>query len=290
MPSNHLTHAPDVDVPGGPLPPRTTARLAEMWQLLRLSDRRSLPQLIGEQLWAEKRYLGLRCDLQSLPERRRAKIEVIMQAASTQTFRGFCDELGRVSGPDAYQVMLRIHSCEAQIQTLYVAMADERPIYAQWLITATEQAALLAHSPGSYQPLLADEVLLEGAYTFLQFRRMGVMADGMAQLLEFGRAKGAGWAITYVADDNIASLRGCAQVGFQLDHLRLSRRRLGLRRSRTAAVDQAGRNAWLSATDGLTISPRPARSSQPAAGAAPAVGALWRHAAERDHRTTESTN
>ena len=49
------------------------------------------------------------------------------------------------------------------------------------------------------------------------------MADGMSQLLASARDAGDLKAYTYVDEGNIPSLRGCANVGFEPDHL-MSRR------------------------------------------------------------------
>ncbi len=73
----------------------------------------------------------------------------------------------------------------------------------------------------------ADEALIEAAYTFSAYRGKGLMGEGMGQLLLKAREAGAQRVWTYVALDNVASLRGCARVGFVPDHLRRNWRRLG---------------------------------------------------------------
>ena len=114
----------------------------------------------------------------------------------------------------------------------------------QWLVTPDKQHLLHAHQPDRYPALKLDEILLEGAYTFCRYRRMAVMADGMAQLLRIARAQGGRAAFTYVASDNVRSLRGCASVGFVLDHVRMNTRHLGLRSSLVRPVDEQARQLW----------------------------------------------
>jgi RimJ/RimL family protein N-acetyltransferase len=205
-------------------------------------------ELVREELWHEKTFVGLRCDLDRLPEVRPARVAVTMEPAALESFEGFEDELARSSGRDSLELLLRIKSCADGVAMLYVARADEgRPAYAQWLIRPGDQDRLHAHSPGSYDRLEADEVLLEGAYTFGAFRRLGLMADGMAQLLRYARDEGFGFAITYVATTNVASLRGCAACGFVPDHVRVSERRVGRRRSRRRSLNNEARAAWADA-------------------------------------------
>ena len=201
-----------------------------------------------EQLWYTKVFLGLRCDLETLPEVRPAKIAVAMEPRSTDTYDGFEEERRRARGEDYLEVLLRIGLCDAGVPTLYASELDDAPTYCQWLIRAADQDVMRAHASGRYPHLADDEVLLEGAYTFLAFRRMGVMADGMAQLLRIARDEGASAAITYVTADNTASLRGCAAVGFTVDHVRRSIRRFGLRRSPAQPLDERTRELWRAAT------------------------------------------
>ena len=204
---------------------------------------------LADQAWGEKRFFGLRADLTRIPDVRPAAFPIAMQTTDAQTFRGFREELDRVDGDDYVQVLLRTMTCEAGIETLYVAKDDQgRPAYAQWLTRARDQAAVHEHSPGRYSEMRDDEVLLEGAYTFIAFRRLGMMADGMVQLLKIARDEGCTAAYTYVEADNIPSLRGCANVGFELDHVRHNLRRLGRHRSNHEAPTAGDLAQWARAT------------------------------------------
>ena len=70
------------------------------------------------------------------------------------------------------------------------------------------------------------------------------MTDGMSQLLASARDAGDLKAYTYVDEGNIPSLRGCAKVGFEPDHLCLVVRRFGMRRIRHTTVNDASRADW----------------------------------------------
>lgn len=202
-------------------------------------------ELVREGLWHRKVFLGLRADLQVLPEVRPAAISVTMLPEPIESFAGFEEELRRAGGRDSVELLFRIQSCSSGVTTLYVARAEDgEPAYAQWLVRPSEQRALHEHAPRSYSVLADDEVLLEGAYTFGAFRRLGLMADGMAQLLRYARDEGFRTARTYVTTTNVASLRGCAACGFEPDHVRISERRLGRGRSRPAALSGEHRSAW----------------------------------------------
>jgi hypothetical protein len=202
-----------------------------------------------EQAWWTKVFFGLRCDLKSLPPIRPAKMPVKMEPNGEALFSGFEEELRQARGLDYLDVFQRRRICRAGVKTAYVTLGpDGSPAYVQWLIRAQDQQHLHAYQPKRYPVLASDEVLLEGAYTFTRFRRTGVMADGMGQLLRIAQAEGVRAAYTYVGADNVGSLRGCANVGFVLDHVRRNTRRLGYRISVMSPADEEARRIWSAAT------------------------------------------
>jgi exosortase len=198
-------------------------------------------------------FLGLRCDLASLPPVRPAQFEITIKPCDSATFPGLLEESGRVSGPHFIDVFLRQAMCNAGVQTLYVGTAPDGSLACvQWLVTARDQGLLHSHQPGRYPTLAPDEILIEGVYTFWQFRRTGVMTNSLAQLLRIAQGRGARGAFAYVASDNAPSLRTFEQVGFGLDHVRMNKRRLGLTLSEVRPVDEGARRVWIAATSPRT--------------------------------------
>lgn len=206
---------------------------------------RTLVRAVGRRLWSTTRALGLRAPVDDLPDPKPAGIPVAMRETEPTSFASFRDELARARGDDRMEVLGRERFCRGGVTTMYVAADHEgRPVYAQWLVTSADQDRLHAVTGGTFPRLDDREALVEGAYTFTDFRKLGVMAVGMAQLLRIAGERGAQSVITYVSDDNVPSLRGCARVGFGLDHVRVTTRRLGVRRSRRAPLDDRARAAW----------------------------------------------
>jgi RimJ/RimL family protein N-acetyltransferase len=172
-----------------------------------------------------------------------------MKPVDSQSFGGFLDELEVARGNDYAQVLLRRNLGQGGPGELYVASdGSGKPIYAQWLIRPRDRAALYKHSPGRYADLGDADVLVEGAYTFLAFRRLGAMRDAMAKLLDIAADEGMVKAFTYVEVHNVPSLRGCAEVGFVPDHMRESVRRFGTRRGSMLPVTDDDRALWEQAT------------------------------------------
>jgi hypothetical protein len=109
----------------------------------------------------------------------------------------------------------RLLILRANIPTCYLAVTASGEIcYMQWLIGAGAQERFGPFFKGELKPLREDEVLLEFAYTFEQFRGQKIMGAAMAAIAEQGLLSGARWAVTYVLTDNVPALKGCSQAGF----------------------------------------------------------------------------
>ena len=213
------------------------------------ADLRVTAHEIGKQAWGERCYLGLRADLSLLPDRKPARLPVEMRPVDLAGFRGFETERGRAGSADLKQLLLRERYRLHGVTTLYVAeTSGHRPIYCQWIVRPSEMAVLDSCVPDTYEHLGGDEVMLEGAYTFTDFRGKKAMSDGMWQLLAIARDEGYASALTYVADDNVPSLRGCAAVGFTPDHAHRSVRRLTRRRTDRLPADADMWRRWSAAT------------------------------------------
>lgn len=190
-------------------------------------------------------YVALRCDLADLPAHRPAAIPLEMTSRECPASEVFDAEASTAGATDYLEVMRRRAWCQAGIEQLFVADGpDRRPAYCQWLVRNRDQWRMQELAPGHYAVLRPDEVMLEGAYTFTAFRRKGAMVDAMWQLLRRARDEGARTAITYVGQSNTASLRGCAAVGFKVDHVRRSMPRPAWRRRVALPVDDVAREAW----------------------------------------------
>jgi hypothetical protein len=111
---------------------------------------------------------------------------------------------------------VRVAALESGLSTCYVATTEENEIcYMQWLIDSSQNELIARQFNGLCPPLSQNEMLLEWAYTFKRFRGLGIMGRAMAQISEKGAEAGARWLFTFVAVDNVASLKGCKNAGFR---------------------------------------------------------------------------
>jgi GNAT superfamily N-acetyltransferase len=126
-----------------------------------------------------------------------------------------CGEETR-SGDAMRQRAIRMRMTRADLATCYVAANDrDQPCYVQWLIGPSENKKLRDLFDDRFPMLQSDEMLLEGAFTLEAWRGKGIMAAAMAEIAAKAADHGARWVITFVAEENIPSLKGCKKAGFE---------------------------------------------------------------------------
>lgn len=171
----------------------------------------------GKLHWkSESTSLGLRRDL-TVPFRapdatipiavrplREDDIETLLEAGA-----------GDLSGEAQRERAVRKRMLDASLATCYVAVTErDEPCYMQWLIGPDENDRVRELFGGRFPCLAPNELLLEGAFTLEQWRGKKIMAAAMARIAELGVARGGRWVLTFVAADNVPSLKGCAKAGF----------------------------------------------------------------------------
>lgn len=208
---------------------------------------RVLAERAAARLWGHRTFFVLCAELHEATAAGQAA--PAMAPCDGPGFLAFAQELETARGVEYLELRWRARWCADDVRKLYVAAdADSSPVYAQWLIGPHEQARpAAARHLGGTRRLAEDERILEGAYTFPRMRGRGLMRDCMAQLIDHAFAEGATRVWTYVETDNVASLRGCAAVGFSPRSLRRQVHRLGRRRVMELPLDDRAQAAWATA-------------------------------------------
>ena len=108
----------------------------------------------------------------------------------------------------------------------YVAEdADAGPGFMQYLFTAADNDRLQAAFPGLFPVLATDEALVEFLYVSHGSRSPGPAVDGIRQVADEARQRGADSVISFIDQDNRGALFVNHLAGFTADGIRWSRRR-----------------------------------------------------------------
>ena len=121
------------------------------------------------------------------------------------------------SEESAHELIQRKWFYECGFHECYMARtADTRdPCFLAWIISSKDSSVVNQGFKSRLPSLQEDELLLENCYTFEQYRGNGIMPSALSELWETAISKGFKRMITYVRQDNKASLRAFEKLGFR---------------------------------------------------------------------------
>ena len=185
-------------------------------QLIRAGAWRDLWSVIQSYWSSETEIIGLRRDIAVPFTAPQAAIPIhVRPLRESDVPKLFAANGEALSGEALRQRSIRQRMATSGLNSCYVAATDnDEPCYVQWLIGSVDNERIHSFFGDRFPRLKSDEMLLEGAFTREAWRGKGVMAAAMARIAEKAADHDARWVITFVASDNIPSLKGCKKSGF----------------------------------------------------------------------------
>ena len=168
----------------------------------------------------ESTRLGLCRDLERPFQKPSAKIAISVRPLIDADLPALLAVDDTITDPrDRYETAWRRAFAARRLKGGYVAVdqRDGTPCYVQWLFGSVDND--FVSKLGGFPKLAVDEALLENAFTPARYRGMGIMSAAMALIAERADDIGARHVLTFVEQDNIASLKGCQRSGFFPDLL-----------------------------------------------------------------------
>jgi GNAT superfamily N-acetyltransferase len=185
--------------------------------LFRLHLKKRIAARLEAGLWFTMERYGLCRDLQTPLQKPTAKIPISVRPLQQADLPALFDFDGASGDQTNQREVGWRRTFAAGRSGGYVAVDDRdgTPCYVQWLFGAVDND--FVRQMRSFPRLERDEALLENAYTPSRYRGMGIMSAAMAEIAERASEFGARRVLTFVAKDNIASLKGCQRAGFAPD-------------------------------------------------------------------------
>ncbi len=166
-------------------------------------------------MYSDSTSLGLRRDLTTPFSGPTARIPIAVRPLDPGDDLSALEPMAGLSAEERFGRLTQLRLLRSGLRICYVAIAPEgKPCFMQWVIPPSENARLRAIFGNLYPTLGPDEALLEGAYTPETYRGKGIMGAAMAQISERAAGFGARWVITFVDEENEASVKGCIRAGF----------------------------------------------------------------------------
>jgi RimJ/RimL family protein N-acetyltransferase len=208
-----------------------------LW-LLRKGHYRPLLRRLRLRAWSDTVSLGLDYDPRGQPALRTPRIPVDVRPIRPPEILAFI-ELPPTGAPrtEALTRTNARHLLESGLQTCYVGLIDDEPVYMQFLITANQNERLSKLFDARFPPLADDEALLEFAFTLPEHRARHVMPTVLLRLIELAAEQGARRVIAYPSVENARFIRFFLRLGFAPFCVRTEKWRLLVRRIEFQPVD-----------------------------------------------------
>ena len=208
---------------------RVVGRLKMLGEQAKNGDVAGIKKDIGNWMWSEQRYCGLRRDLTKPYEP--PKADIALHAVPIEEVADKVFGVQGLSERDETYLERRRRIFEAGFKGGFVAVtADSDPAYLQWLIPPS-QNAMVADFFGPLFPLDDDTLVVEGAWIPPAYRKANVFGEGLSLVSEAAAlaAPEATSAVCFPELANKGAVRGSVLGGYEISHLRTDTWRLGRR-------------------------------------------------------------
>ncbi len=177
---------------------------------------KSLVQLLFNRLYSVTYYLVLKINLKfvnDFPIKRTpvGALSLLTSADLSQIKQNLKD----YNQEDRREILARIQLYEQGFHHCYVFKVGNKIAYWQWLIYASENHLIRKYYSKIFFPVKEEQVIIENAFTFPEFRGFGYLPYVSRLLLEKAREDGCRSAIGYIKINKIISLNEFYQMGFK---------------------------------------------------------------------------
>lgn len=185
--------------------------------LLKIGGPKAFFDQLSRLIYSRDILIGLEKDLDARGVCVSSKLPYSWRQASEREMEELLTKAKAESKESVHELIKRKWFYECGFHDCYAARtADSGELcFVAWLIS-TKDGNLVNRSFKNRLPSLEeDELLLENCYTFENYRGNSIMPSVLVELWELARNKGFKRLITYVGQDNVASLRAFEKLGFR---------------------------------------------------------------------------
>lgn len=167
-------------------------------------------------IYSNEFHYGLRRDVNVDLEVQRPKISIklrLIQEEDKQTLLNLGEK--GISSQEFRDRLYRIFLVKADFSKCYVAITKEGiPCHVHWLMKCDENKKIQSVFKRGFPILKPNEALFEGGYTKPSYRRNRIMPYITELIIKENKEAGLKWAIGFVNQSNIPSLRAMEKGGF----------------------------------------------------------------------------
>jgi ribosomal protein S18 acetylase RimI-like enzyme len=204
-------------------------RIGQAADHLLRGEARAFVRRVAGLVYSDSLAIGIRKDLTKLPAVPPSSERAIRRASIGDVMAILDPGRGLASNADeTWQRRLRLHLLDrVGVECCYVADAGDRgPSFMQYLFFAADNALIASRLPGHYRPVAPGEAFVEFLYVSPDARTMPFLTACMREVVLEARRHGVDSVFNYVRPQNASVLLACQAIGFRIDSVRRTRRRL----------------------------------------------------------------
>jgi hypothetical protein len=171
---------------------------------------------ISRRLYSNESHYGLRRDVNVDIKIQRPKISIqlrLLQEGDIPTLLNLSER--GITFKEFRERLYRIFLVKANFSKCYLAITKEGiPCHMHWLIKSNENEKIQSVFKGGFPILKPNEALFEGVYTIPAYRNNRLMQYVTELIIKNNKETGLRWAIGFVKQSNVSSLRAMEKVGF----------------------------------------------------------------------------
>lgn len=121
-------------------------------------------------------------------------------------------------GESVYELIGRKWYYDSGFRDCYIARVNgtNELCFVQFMMSLADYDSIDQSYKSILPRLKEDEVWLENSYTFKKYRGKKVMSSVLVDLEKIAQDRGFRRMVTYIREDNIASIKGCERAGFTI--------------------------------------------------------------------------
>lgn len=187
-------------------------------ELLKVGGIKEFFRQLKRQIYCKDTYIGLEKNLQENGNlaQTQCKIKYSLGLATKKDIDEILQKAKTESKESVYDLVFRKWLYECGFHNWHIARAvdTDEICFMQSVIHSENNHTDNGNIKNCFAKLKEGEALLEGAYTFEKYRGNRLHPSVVFDILEIYRKKGFKHVITYIKDDNEASLKGAERLGF----------------------------------------------------------------------------
>ena len=197
--------------------PKLNEEIKILWLCLKHGRILLICKEVLHRLYSDELHFGLRFEINVTLRVSDAKIPIkIRPLCKKDISKVFTLNERGIANKEFKDRLNRLFFVKTNIPTCYVAVTkNDTPCHVHWLIKPSNNEKIQSYFKGGFPKLAADEVLFEGGFTPEAYRDQKIMPKAMHLIVEKSKRCNARWAIGFVHNKNIPSLKAMKKAGFK---------------------------------------------------------------------------